>query len=121
MSEIDLAWASGLFEGEGCFSYHRKAGGDVQTQAIMTSTDLDVLERFQEVVGMGKIRSKNPKVHELGKKNAWAWQVTSEMEFRKLGLMLWAHLGKRRKARFMEILDILDNRVDGRTTRYQPA
>lgn len=48
--EEQVAWAAGLFEGEGCVT---KAGGRVNLR--VTSTDQDVLEQFAAFVGAGKV------------------------------------------------------------------
>lgn len=59
------AWAAGLFEGEGCFSpfkskhLPRKSDGGVSycvyPHAQITMCDLDVLQRFQSIMGVGRI------------------------------------------------------------------
>lgn len=53
MSE-SIAWASGVLEGEGCFSLHyrtRASGSIHPTFAIHCEmTDADVIERLQEVL-----------------------------------------------------------------------
>jgi hypothetical protein len=46
----EIAWAAGLFEGEGCFTH---AHGLVNARLQMT--DLDILERFGRIAGVGYI------------------------------------------------------------------
>lgn len=46
----EIAWAAGLFEGEGTIT---QSSGIVNLR--VTSTDGDVLDRFAEVVGAGKV------------------------------------------------------------------
>jgi hypothetical protein len=46
----EIAWAAGLFEGEGTITQN---SGVVNLR--VTSTDGDVLDRFAEVVGAGKV------------------------------------------------------------------
>ncbi len=80
-SRSDIAWAAGLFEGEGCFTacYQRKTGRRY-LHAVLVSTDQDVLERFHRIVGVGKIYPKAPRRPEH--KPCWRWQVTTEAGFR---------------------------------------
>ena len=51
-SAEEIAWAAGLFEGEGCISqYQRGAGDDLQLALVMT--DEDVVRRFDQIVNRG--------------------------------------------------------------------
>lgn len=51
-----IAWAAGLFEGEGTWNaYQVKPRGKIQMQARVGMTDRDVVERFAEVIGFGKV------------------------------------------------------------------
>lgn len=101
----DLAWSAGLFEGEGCFTLS-KSGNNQTPQAVVASTDLDVLEKFQEVVGFGSIREvdskrKFTKPHH---KTRYDWGARSFEMFQALVALLWPHLCSRRKQRATEIL-----------------
>jgi hypothetical protein len=54
----ETAWAAGLFEGEGCVSRYITTKRSRQYgywQTKLSSTDLDVVERFCEIVGVGRI------------------------------------------------------------------
>lgn len=51
-----LAWAAGLFEGEGCIGIVKKKGKSQSVRLQLSSTDRDVLDRFQSVMGFGAIR-----------------------------------------------------------------
>ncbi len=98
----DLAWAAGLFEGEGCFSPRRPNGKQsMHLYAAIASTDEDVVLRFAEIVGVGnvvKLRKRLP--HH---KDAWRWSVNGDTVERVYDLLSpW--LGKRRKARYAELL-----------------
>lgn len=65
----EIAWAAGLFEGEGsCFVrvQRKNRAGEVREYAtpvvVISMTDRDVLERFAAVVGTGNVRQiKGPK------------------------------------------------------------
>ena len=52
MTDPQIAWAAGLFEGEGCISNSRIRQGKVCKQLSLEMTDLDIVERFRKVVGV---------------------------------------------------------------------
>lgn len=108
--DTDVAWAAGLFEGEGCvFLQHtgariRNDGSTCREDGYwyprlgMSQTDLDVLERFVEIVGgvvRGPYRGKDdrkPLYHWASQKNAVA-----------VAQMLYPYLGYRRQGRMLEV------------------
>ena len=49
-----IAWAAGVFEGEGCIIARANTSGEL----IIGMTDRDVLERFHEIVGVGTITTE---------------------------------------------------------------
>ena len=113
----DLAWAAGLFEGEGCFSTslvtrpprpekgEKNSRRQRSTQARLAMTDEDTVRRFSEVIGFGSIgnagRSPSCPSHW---KPQWTWQCNSHEKVQALVAMLWFGLGARRRARAAEIL-----------------
>jgi hypothetical protein len=109
-NEADLAWAAGLFEGEGCFQRNstenlpRVKQKRVYLGMTILSTDHDVLVRFQRVVTVGKIRGPLGQLQPHFKPQ-WAWSTSG-----KHALALCAdprfvnHLGARRRARLTEII-----------------
>jgi hypothetical protein len=54
-SEVDLAWAAGLFEGEG-FLVRRKVGNRVYLQVGIEMRDRDVMERFVAILIAGGVK-----------------------------------------------------------------
>jgi len=42
----EIAWAAGLFEGEGTLNVYRRSSGKLQVQVRLGMTDRDVVERF---------------------------------------------------------------------------
>lgn len=98
----DVAWAAGLFEGEGCFSTTKHSSG-VYPRASLKTTDLDVLERFHKIVGVGTIVRDNRRVGSLGNKTLYTWRVQNIEGFKVAANMLRPYLGKRRLARLNEI------------------
>jgi len=95
MSEI--AWAAGLFEGEGYLSL----SGGVRPYAGLNMTDEDVVRRFHEVIGVGSVTGP----HHGAKKPRWTWRTTSYATFIVFADLVSGHLGIRRSARLAELLD----------------
>jgi hypothetical protein len=103
-----LAWAAGLFEGEGCFSTStrrtRRPGAPTSRKcaAQINMTDHDVVSRFREVMGFGSIRSiKQAQPHH---KPQLKWVASSFEHFQATVALLWPWLGARRRARAKELL-----------------
>jgi hypothetical protein len=45
----DLAWAAGLFEGEGCF-YEVRSGRSVHLALTIEMTDREIIQRFYDIL-----------------------------------------------------------------------
>ena len=105
MPSLDqVAWAAGLFEGEGTFSFSQQ-----RARASMASTDEDVLRRFVEVVGVGGVGHIAPrKPHH---KPAWQWWANGE-DAEAVFELIGPWLGERRLARGRAVIKA---RVDART------
>jgi hypothetical protein len=99
--EVDLAWAAGVFEGEGtwCVTKGRSA------QAVVAMRDRDVVERLAEIINFGSVREikraeRNPKHSDI-----YAWGVYNGPQVRALIAMFMPYLGERRKVKALEILE----------------
>jgi hypothetical protein len=53
-SSEEIAWAAGLFEGEGCIS-HMQRGSGLDLQIALAMTDEEVVRRFDAVVDRGRV------------------------------------------------------------------
>ena len=103
----DIAWAAGLFEGEGCFTRKRN-GGRLVVAAALSMTDEETVRRFHQVLGFGTVYSLDPPSWRDGKrKPQWRWQTGREYEFRALVELLDPYLGERRWRRAHELLNDL--------------
>ena len=101
MNRESLAWAAGLFEGEGCFNFY-PSNGSRMMQATLVSTDKDVVEAFQSVVGMGTIYERGPQKE--GWKRQWRWNVSTFEKVQALIAFLWPWLKSRRRAKCVDML-----------------
>lgn len=104
---IVLAWAAGLFEGEGSFSIRkdnpRNKPGVLYRYLRMQldSTDKDVLERFQKAVGVGHIYGGEVgyvSPSSIGKKPVWKWTCSGSSAW-ALANTFRPFLGSRRTQR----------------------
>lgn len=105
-TEAEIAWAAGLFEGEGCISIKPPHGhGKIPSIRLNVSmTDEDVLVRFREAVGCGGIvRLRRPALP--GKKAVYSWDIGSRAEVAKLLEAFLPWFGERRAAKARLALD----------------
>lgn len=114
----NLAWAAGLFEGEGCFSTSTVKGRRY-ARMRMTSTDVDVLERFRAVVGCGQISAGkiSPSAAASGtKKQPYVWGLSGRLNVYAVGVALFPWLHSRRRARFTELVHTTMQGAGARST-----
>lgn len=103
-SEAEIAWAAGLFEGEGCI-YESTNHGNAMRGLTIRMTDEDTLRRFHRIVGVGRFSVVRPnrstKPHY---KQAFSWHVGAWPEILMLADAFMPWLGQRRQRRFAELL-----------------
>jgi len=105
ISPYDLAWAAGLFEGEGSISFSGSRNG-VHLQLSMT--DKDVIDKFARVVGAGKVYG--PEVRGPSHwKSIYHWSLRHSYEVSRIIRMLIPFLGERRAAKAHEALVRLES------------
>lgn len=96
---LDIAWAAGLFEGEGCIRHAREKNG-TQRRLTLVSTDLDVIEKFAAITG-GGIRERSVTGN---RQRAWVWQIDRWALVSKVLRSFYPHLCARRGAKALELL-----------------
>jgi hypothetical protein len=112
MTTPQMAWAAGLFEGEGtvrAVSNQKHPYASIRLQLRMT--DEDVVKRFAEVVGC--LRVNGPYTNRdgsLGNKPMWYWQTSRQDEVKRILIDFWPYLGKRRQAQAQEALGLWGTR-----------
>lgn len=96
-----LAWAAGLFEGEGSIT-----ANDTRLILSVRNGDLEVLEFFEETVQAGTIYGPYTWTSDgARRKPFWTWVAAAEEAFEVLG-MLAPWLSSRRLQRAMELTEI---------------
>jgi len=93
-----IAWAAGLFEGEGNCRIGTRGRPVVQ----LRMTDEDVVRRFADAVGCGNVK-QYPGYH--GNQPTWAWYVTSKDNVLQVLGALWPYLGERRLEQATEVIE----------------
>lgn len=99
MNQIDIAWVTGIIEGEGCIKIPKNAGRHYPTIKVRM-TDKDIIYRLQTVTEVGNItevKSKNPR-----HKDSWNWQVGKRQDVIRLLCAMAPLLGERRRAKALE-------------------
>lgn len=100
---LDVAWAAGLFEGEGSMSLHNPDGRRACLRLHLGMTDFDVVERFHTIVGVGSwhldSRMKQP-----NEKPQQVWRASGSEAVLVL-LEFLPYFGQRRRARAHECIE----------------
>ena len=102
---IDIAWAAGLFEGEGTI-YFNNATSEYKLGLKMT--DEDVMEKFFSIVEVGNLYGpytpKDKKLNGENRKDFWLWQCWRPSDVRVILKLLLPYFGKRRVEKTIEAL-----------------
>lgn len=99
-TKIDLAWAAGLFEGEGCITLNIQRDRP-QATCLLQMSDEDVVRRFHAMIGIGSV-CHTPRPED--RKNLWSWRASGYRSAQYVIALLWQWLGERRQARAVEVL-----------------
>lgn len=109
LTESQIAWCAGLFEGEGCISSH-KYGSKTYPRLTIRMSDGDVVKKVRRFMG-GLVYGPTIPKYGLGKKPLFVWQLYDQGSVWPGLRLLYKHLGKRRKARAKDMLKILNKTV----------
>jgi hypothetical protein len=105
----EIAWAAGIFEGEGCMSLADGAGRPHRWRLKVSMADEDVVRRLHDTVGIGRVNgpynSRRLKKDGTPVKPQWNWEAGPGFEKVQFVLvMFWPWLGARRKQKVREVL-----------------
>lgn len=107
MSREALAWAAGLFEGEGAVvAYANRPGAPKKyVRLMLPNTDEGLVRKFAETVGVGTVFGPyGPYAGQLGKKPQWRWQTNTFEYTQAVVAMLWHWLSPRRREQVLSKL-----------------
>lgn len=93
--DIELAWAAGFFDGEGCFSR-----SNYRVRVIIQQSHPEVLQRFADAVGFGKVHGPRTRSDSFTQKPFWTYCVNGP-KAEKIADLLWPYLGSVKKEQFL--------------------
>ena len=94
MDPIQIAWAAGLYEGE----------GTVRRQLEIEMTDQDVINRFRDIMDCGDVTYRErPNV-----KPAWRWRAGNKRDVSRCLTLMLPFFGNRRAYKALNILDSIE-------------
>jgi len=105
-SRENLAWAGGLFEGEGCIS--TACGPRSRVVLRVAITDEDVLDKFIGIIGVGKKRREPIRG---SYKQVFSWTLSRGENCQAVLAALWPFLGIRRKQKAKEAIIIFSKYI----------
>ncbi len=105
-NQADVAWAAGLFEGEGCLTWHSVPDtvAGRRFKVSIGSNDKDVLDKFAALFPVGKVRG--PYKDGKGRRVSWQYQCTIAEHVYAVVVALYPWLCSRRKARIEQFLTL---------------
>ena len=104
MTNYEIAWIAGLFEGEGCFFTNviRKRGKEYRYPcATIKMTDKDILDRVNKLVPGGTLKT-NRLVP--GEKQSWTWRIHGKLLTEQFYNDIKNWLGQRRVQQANKVL-----------------
>ncbi len=118
MKEIELAWAAGFFDGEGCVStVHRGNKGGKQTlvsgNCAVVQTNPEELNRFRRAVGCGRVTGP----YKTKWQDRYQWTAHSQQDIAKVFDLLGNYLCSRKRAQFKSTLAAWQKYNKGTTAR----
>lgn len=107
--EVDMAWAAGLFEGEGCINYSPVVGspwGQRRRRLNLEMTDGDVVRRFASIVGAGNVRRsrRQNRVNRENHHTIYIWECGRWADTERILQAFLPYLGKRRRKKAEALL-----------------
>lgn len=101
----ELAWASGLLEGDGTFSYGTVRGTYRTPCVAIGQNSREVLDRFRQITMLGKIYGPYERAPGgLGGRPMFQYRVSGHEKVQAVTAMLWFRLGPDRRAQAVDAL-----------------
>lgn len=106
-----IAWASGLFEGEGSITcgFISERTNSIRVQLTMSSSDKDVLDKFALAINCGRALGPYPGQRE-GHKERYNWHVQNQRDCLYVIGQLYPYLCERRQKKADEMIDLIFTR-----------
>lgn len=106
-TEAEIAWAAGIFEGEGSFHVGKAGNRKVLVPTLhLGMTDRDTVQRWRDILDAGNVIG--PKQRGPGRKPMYTVDVCGRSTVKQVILDFLPWLGARRTARAHEVLAIIE-------------
>lgn len=102
-SDTDIAWAAGIFEGEGTIGFRQRKCGRAPADLRVCMVDRDVVERFADIVGVGRMALKK-KTYDKNHQPQWQLVITGQENITAVLRLFYPYLGERRRAAADQVL-----------------
>ena len=118
-SSADIAWAAGIFDGEGSTSTYVPKGSKRPRRQIAVSQGgppdqvPDVLTRFMSIVGTGNVTGPY--------EGLYYWKTARQDAVDVVGATLWPHLGAVKRRQFAAAAHRMDRSIPGPIDRSENA
>lgn len=115
-TSVDIAWAAGLLEGEGCFSiFNRKsAKWDHKSVAIHCEmTDEDTIMKLYKIFDVGSVNHRpniSKRIDQRSRKPSWIWSVQNHEGIEMVLVLIYPFLSERRSKKAKELLEYIEQR-----------
>ncbi len=112
MTDLELGWVAGLFEGEGSIvlTKVKNRKDSYRVMCVVSSTDKDVIESFTKIVNFGKMNGPY-KPSDSGRKLRYTWDVQNQKECLKFLKLILPQLHSRRSVKALEVINFLEERL----------
>jgi hypothetical protein len=98
----ELAWAAGLYDGEGCTSWVR-ADHRQPSMSVAMTTEADVRRFHAAVGGLGTVVSRTPP--SLGEfRPQWRWRAGGRWACQAVVALLWFKLGQEKRDQYRKVV-----------------
>ena len=104
MTDPRIAWAAGLFEGEGCITWKTRRGKPYP-YVKMNMTDQDVMQKFCDIFGLSLHLRLRGQDHW---KDQWYFETGAKHKVRELLTAMIPFFGERRAYKALNTLDLID-------------
>lgn len=101
-TEAEIAWAAGLFEGEGCFRITTDPDKCRVALMMLSMTDRDTVQRFRDIVDSGRVLG--PTDRGPGRKPIYRVDIAQRADVQRIITSFLPWLGARRSEKARELL-----------------
>ena len=119
MNDLELGWLVGLFEGEGtCGVYGPYEYAPARALMTVASTDLDVVQRVQDLTKRGHVTSmeRKPSAVCAEPKTIHRWQLSAVADVAEVCELLYPLLHSRRQEQMKPVMEFCAERIKCRSS-----